>query len=313
MAEARLLESVTERDVDLLFLEEFHVSETFNTWFAEEVFGESSRGLKFASAEHSVSDSALGESDILVKYVSDRDVITAILLEDKIDAVAQPDQAVRYAERGRKGQASGEWSRFATAIVAPGRYLGRGGDASRFDVQISYEKIIQWLLHNETDSHRGAYKARVLALAIQKRPPSDPPPMDERVTRFYRRYWEIARSEFPELDMKEPSDKSANSNWVGFRPKGIAKDRQINHKMDLGRVDLEVGGAAALVETWRSRYASHLASDTTIEVAGKSAAIRIPVPVLRLIEPFEEQIDAVRAGLRAAFRLYYQSRFIGGA
>ncbi|MDP3775548.1 MAG: hypothetical protein Q8Q85_14910, partial [Gemmatimonadales bacterium] len=112
--------------------------------------------------------------------------------------------------------------------------------------------------------------------------------------------------------MKEPMQKTVNSNWVGFHPKDLGKNRQIYHKMDIGRVDLEISGAADTVDQLRASYGSYLASDTTIEKAGKSAAVRIPVPVLDTQAPFDEQIDKARAGMRAAYRLYFQARLIGG-
>lgn len=307
-----ILEAITERDMDLLLLEEFHVSEPFRLWFAGKVLDEEARGLRFVNAWHSITDGSLGESDLLVLFANPDDRVSAILVENKVDAPLQPDQAQRYAERGHAGVQRGDWHRFKTVIVAPSGYLARGGDTAKFDAQLSYEMIKDWFDHHLSEV-RAAYRSKVLQMAIKQSRRGPPARIDERVTKFYRDYWGCARREFPELAMKEPTEKRAGSNWAGFHPKDLGKDRWIWHKMDIGRVDLEIKGAAASVDHLRAKYGLYLASDTTIEKAGKSAAIRIPVPVLDMFAPFEEQTDKARAGMRAAYRLYYQARAIGGA
>ena len=313
MKETPILAVVTERDMDLLILEELHVSESFSTWFAQETFGKQVGPVRLRDAWHSISDPSLGESDLLVLYTSADDSVLAVLVENKVDAPPQPNQARRYAERGRVGVERGDWHRFTTAIVAPNRYLARGGDVAEFAARVSYESISDWLGRNLPDRARAGYKANLLRMAIEQSRRGPTPRVDERVTTFYRQYWECARREFPELAMKEPVEKTANSNWVGFHPKDLGRNRQIYHKMDIGRVDLEISGAAGMVDQLRTSCASYLAPDTTIEKAGKSAAVRIPVPVLDTLAPFEEQMDKARAGMRAAYRLYYHSRLIGGA
>lgn len=313
MKDLLFLEGVTERDIDLLILEELHVSPLFGLWLAAEVFGAAAREWRFRNAWHSVTDPSLGETDLLVAYEVPDDTVSAVLLENKIDAPPQLDQALRYFKRGKDGVKRGRWHRFKTAIVAPSRYLERGGEATDYGARVSYESISQWLKQNGQDARRSSYKVKLLQMAISQEGRGRNPVIDARVTRFYRAYWECASSEFPELAMKEPIEKTANSNWVGFHPSGIPKNRQIYHKMDIGRVDLEIAGAAASAERWQAELKHYLASDTTIVKAGKSAAVRIPVPRLDLLAPFEEQIDKARTGMRAAYRLCYQSRLIGGA
>lgn len=90
--------SVTERDIDLLLLEELNVSEVFCRWFYNRVTGRRDTP-RCEGAWHSVSDAQLGESDLIAIY--DNGVV--VMLENKIDAAAQPEQGARYRRRGEKG------------------------------------------------------------------------------------------------------------------------------------------------------------------------------------------------------------------
>lgn len=100
MFESNIMEAVAERDIDLLILEELTVSREFAQWFYQENHLVPPTQGK-AKAFHSVSDAELGESDIVVLYDNGH----AILIENKIGAIAQKDQAKRYQQRGEKGLA----------------------------------------------------------------------------------------------------------------------------------------------------------------------------------------------------------------
>lgn len=68
-------------------------------------------------------DSELGESDLVVQFYNSNNQKCALLIENKIDAIPQPNQAQRYQERGAKGVEEGNWEIFKTCIVAPKKYL----------------------------------------------------------------------------------------------------------------------------------------------------------------------------------------------
>lgn len=91
------MEAVAERDIDLLILEVLTVSREFAQWFYQENHLVPPTEGK-SKAFHSVSDAELGESDIVVLYDNGH----AILIENKIGAIAQKDQARRYQQRGEK-------------------------------------------------------------------------------------------------------------------------------------------------------------------------------------------------------------------
>ena len=229
-----ILEAVAERDVDLLILEEVHSSPEFFSWLIEAVLGEHPTTPTLLGAWHSVSDPGYGELDLLLLFHRHAEEKFAFLLENKVDAPAQPGQAERYRQRGQKGTVDGEWGDFKTVIFAPQAYLEGNAEAARYDARISYEAVRDWFRSTEPRSSRTAYRAGIIQQAIDQSRRGYAPKVDARVTKFFHDYWLFASREFPELEMPEPGGKPAQSTWAGFRPKGVGKGRHLWHKMDVG-------------------------------------------------------------------------------
>ena len=135
------IEAVTERDIDLLLLEELNVSDEFAVWVYSKVTGRDDNA-SCEGAWHSISDAALGESDLIAIYDNDH----AILLENKIDANAQHEQGKRYRERGEKGIISELWASYSTCMVAPNLYLSKEKDSQVYDSTLGYEDLVGWFL-----------------------------------------------------------------------------------------------------------------------------------------------------------------------
>jgi len=87
----RYLEAVTERDIDLLLMEEFHISDDFVAWFCGEL-GLSS--VSPAGAWHSLCDPD-GQSDLLLRVLTEGRRI-GVLIENKVAAPEQDLQGERY-------------------------------------------------------------------------------------------------------------------------------------------------------------------------------------------------------------------------
>src|ERR1700693_2158188 len=96
------LQRVDERDIDLLLMEEFHVSPDFVTWFCERV---GLKDIEFGGAWHSLTDED-GETDVLLR-VRSGDTRMAVLIENKIAAPEQPEQDARYHLRGARARVAG--------------------------------------------------------------------------------------------------------------------------------------------------------------------------------------------------------------
>lgn len=287
--------SVAERDIDMLLLEEFNVSSEFASWFYSKVTGKS-QAPDCTGAWHSVSDSTLGESDLVVLY----DDGSAILIENKVDAVAQRDQGERYTLRGKKGVEKGQWVSFQTCMVAPLRYLEKEADSQHYDVCISYESVRDWFVKYSLDEKRADYKALVVEEAIKQNRRGYQPVTDLLVTRFWSDYWQLATRDYPALEMKKPGNKPSNADWPAFRPQSLSVDANIVHKLRRGVVDLQLAGAAGDLAEIEKQIKD---SDFQVVIASKSAAIRIEVTPVDRHQPFHLQKAAIEEGLQAATRL----------
>ena len=163
------LEAVAERDIDLLFIEELSISKSFRSWIYGMVWETNDHDLPFLGAWHSLIHSEYGESDIPAIFKDSHDHKTAILIENKIDALAQPNQAARYRSRGDAGIEKAWWHKYRTCMIAPQAYLDANSEAELYDVRISYESIKEWFQHvgethrkltrkNKTATRRDAMK-----------------------------------------------------------------------------------------------------------------------------------------------------------
>ena len=156
------LNDITERDMDLLFLEEFVCSAKFLEKFTNPI------GIKDAtvvSVYSSKTDIVLGESDMTI-VVKSGDELIGLLIEDKIDAAAMPDQAARYNLRGQKGIKQGDFDRFYVFIIAPHDYLINNTEAKKYPNKIEYETILSYF--TELNDSRSLFKIQQIEQAIEK-------------------------------------------------------------------------------------------------------------------------------------------------
>lgn len=295
------IQSVAERDMDLLLLEELHASPTFRTWIVEKLFGAGTRLRKFEGAWHSISDAKLGETDLLFCFQSFDGDVWAALIENKISALTQYRQAARYRKRGRKGREDGSWDRYKTCLIAPKAYFETLKPSETFDVYITYEDLAEWF-QSQGPADRGSYKAKFIKEAIEQNRRGYQITPDERISKFWRSYWQLCSSEFPQLAMKEPGPKPAGGTWPLFQPPNFDKRVQIIHKTEQGFVDLSFSGANA--GDLKMIYRPRLDNETMIEQTGKSAVVRVAVPKIDMFAKFETEADNVYVALQAARKLY---------
>lgn len=306
MQQDNAIRVVYERDIDLLLLEEMHCNPHFRGWLWQQCYDGDGRPATFRSARHSVTQPGLGESDLILVQEGADGRLRALLLENKVDALAQPDQAQRYRKRGNIGVEAGEWDRFRTGLVAPEAYLSASDNAHRYDVQLSYEAIQRWFKeHSEgaANPRRMAYKARIVANAIEQQRNAYPPAADEAVSRFWREYWRYVTSEFPQLRMNKPGKKSAKADWPEFTNTNRSPGHKLRHKLRIGAVDLQFSGLGARIEALRAANQERLPAGVHLLQTGSSASFRIEVPAIDTARPFAAQEEQVKAGLEAALRL----------
>ncbi|MBN2732392.1 MAG: PD-(D/E)XK nuclease family protein [Balneolaceae bacterium] len=295
------VETIQERDIDLLLLEEIKCNRKFTDWIILNTF-KRSKEYNFIGAWHSLSQIRLGESDLAFKIKINNDEII-FLIENKVNASFQTDQAERYRRRGEQRKAKGECDKYFTLLVAPGKYITRNDD---FDYYIEYEEIKEWFLQQTYLGERRTYKANVLKIAIEKLRRGYSPIVDTNTTNFWENYYEYAKLNFPHLNMRQPSPGiPVGSNFFMFFPKdiGLTEKDDMIHK-GYGAVDLQLGGRRTEIIQLKEKYSNHLLEEMKIVKAGKSAAIRIEIDPIDVTQDFNSQIHIIEDAFNKADMLY---------
>jgi hypothetical protein len=293
---------VTERDIDLLLLEELRSSTKFRVWWLTQVGYEKSVQHELIDVRHSVSDASKGESDLILRIRGLDGRRCAVMIEDKVSANPQPQQARRYRERGDYGTPL-EWDRYITVITAPRSYLNTQPEARGYDAQISHEAIRSWFECDSTlEPARAAYKMELLSRSISRRVSIYVPRKDSEVTTFRIGYQEIAAREFADLPLNLPPPESGSrATWMRFQ---TGKPGMfLIHKLKDGCVDLELRRQAMNLDSLRQHNRMLLTDGVALLQAGESAAFRIRVPKIDHRGDASAQLPAIREGLEAARQL----------
>lgn len=277
----------------MLFLEELNVSPDFGEWLYKKNILHGPIPIP-KKAFHSIVEADLGESDIIMLYENDH----AILIENKIAAVAQPEQAERYILRGEKGIEANNWESYSTCIIAPENYLRTSVDAMNYQNRISYETIRDWFMSKNTS--RDQYRAYIMSEAIEQNRRGYTTIPDPKVTSFWKDYWILASRNYPELGMKQPGTKPSNSTFIYLYPEILPKGYQLIHKVAHGFVDLQLANPPKKIDEYIELF-----SDLDIEVvqAGKSIAFRKHIERIEVQEDFLEQKQYVENAFHEALSL----------
>ena len=70
----------------------------------------------------------------------------------------------------------------------------------------------------KTRKHLRKHKSYLIRQAIEQNRRGYTPETDEAVTKFWNEYWEFCTKQYPELEMRQPGNKPAGSDWPTFRP-----------------------------------------------------------------------------------------------
>lgn len=299
MLETKFVASIAEHDIDLLVLEELSVSDEFRKWFSSKVFGYQLFQKKIGTW-HSVSDAQLGESDLIFIFEAVEGPRTAILIENKIDAPPQPQQGERYRLRGEKGLKEGYWEQFKTCVIAPDKYLSSSKHSESYDIEISYEDIMDYFHSKQSNDERFSYKANLLLDGIDKNRRGYQPEYDASMSTFVSEYFAFVSANYTHLAMQEAKPRPAGSTWVHFYPNFLPKGSTLAHQLTAGYVKLFFYGQASEFEALQERYKSKLPNNATMELAGKSVAIIMEVPKIDPISiSFSDQQIKVEEALNS--------------
>lgn len=289
----RYLETVAERDIDLLLMEEFQCDDRFGSWFCS-LLGLTE--VQPGGAWHSVSD-ADGETDLLFRVSVDGRRV-GILIENKIAAPEQDRQAERYHLRGVRSREAGKFDEYLTVMCAPRRYLDGLSDESAYQHSVSYEEVAGWF--EAQDGRRAVWRARILREAIERGRRGYTMQVSAVHTAFHLAYWEHLRRHHPRIFMAKPKSKGPGSTWIIMSGHDFPKGVKLNHKLDQ-RV-MELGFDRRRIE--EIQEAAHdLPSEVSAVQKGGTASLSVGVPVIEIGTDFSAQVDAIERALAAAYLL----------
>lgn len=291
---------VMENEIDLVIINSLASDKEFaNLIFAELNIPD----FEIFEIVHSLVDTELGESDIVVFGESAGRHI-AILIEDKINAGAMPDQAGRYKARADKLVREGIVDIAEYMLIAPSHYIETDSEASKYPHYIEYEKMLSYFTEDGD-----ALKSSIIEQAMNQEKSGYTPVRNDAVTEFWQKYYQYRRKNYPELILSEVEGaRGSKAAWPYFKTNN--KKMRIVHKSERGYVDLELPGLGGFEDNLKLQLEGVIAEDMYVANASKSAAIRIRVPKEFFDETFEEQTDSINACFEAVLRLFIFSEHI---
>ena len=284
---------VTEKDMDMLILEELVAEQSFANLFLQQV---NKSGAEVISVEHSKSDVELGESDItvIVEWHGKRH---ALLIEDKIDAVAMENQCDRYFKRGDKAVTAGEYEGYDVFIIAPKKYLEENEEALKYPSQVSYEECFEYFA--EKGDNRSLFKMQQIEMAIENQKHGYQVKENIAVTRFWNGYIDYQEKYFAQLGLvSSKGAKGSNATWAHYKIKGWSIPHQMFHKMEKGCVDLTFYGAKKKVDILEKELEKYIPDwkqkSITVECTGSSACLRTKVSRIDVLQPIDDQMETLK-------------------
>lgn len=287
------LDTTLERDMDLLIMEEFICSPQFARIFLDAV------GIKcdytIGQVIHSMRDIDLGESDI-VFILNIGNKCHALHIEDKIDALAMPNQSRRYALRAEKDIAAGKYDEYSVLIVAPAKYLSANQEAQKYEHQVQYEQLRAYFAVRK--DLRSQYKLALIDRAIYDQKAGYQYEANPGVVSFCAAMDAYQKEHYPVLPI------GTQAWWRGY--KTIISTATIVYKANKGFCDLQFSNCTR--EDLLAKVKDYLSDRMTVEKAGKSASVRISVSPVWFENRFEDKVNEVDEALAAMMELYQLSR-----
>jgi hypothetical protein len=295
------LDSIEERELDLLLLTELHGSPDFRQFVVQKATGRAEQA--FQGAWRSVFDS-LGETDVLL--LSDVEGIgrVAFMIEDKIDAVFQDRQAERYRARGAAGVAEGAWDTFRTCLCAPALFIEPYRALGEWDCFLTLEDIIAWLDSRLLNDARGAFFSAALTRATGKFTKGGFV-ADERASAFWQAYQAFCLRTYPDVELAPLRPvQSKNPPWPRFAVSRLPSDVRLEYKSWKGHVDLTLNERP--IDAMRALIGHLCDPPIILQPAGGSTALRLVVPILNHLESFAGQEESAHMSFRAVQALLRQ-------
>lgn len=161
---------LSERDMDLLVIEEIMSSKPFRDWLVTKLYNNTRQLREFIGVFRCFELAPLGSVDILMLFKDVSGRKCAILVENKIDQPKQNLQAQRYFEFGEAGIQQGGWDEYLTCLFSPQAYFSTLEPSEYFSSYLSYEELCVWfqnaVMNHSITPDRAGYKIRFVQQAI---------------------------------------------------------------------------------------------------------------------------------------------------
>jgi putative lipoic acid-binding regulatory protein len=288
------IDATLERDMDLLIIEEFITDKEFANIFLSKVdIGD----YEIEEAIHSKTDAEFGESDIvfILKVSGKRH---AIHIEDKVDAMAMPNQCDRYSKRAAKDIAKGQYDSYSVLIVAPAKYLSENTEAQKYPCKVTYEELADFF--RAKDGARYQYKLALIERAIIEQKNGYQYEADARMVAFCAAINEYQKENYPSLPPFS----------VAWWPEcfSLMKGAKLLFKANKGYCDLQF--KKTTIAELCSKVQNFISPRMHIVEAGKSASVRIEVKPIDFEKPFSQFSNEVDEALKALCELYELSKVV---
>ncbi len=272
--------TVSERDMDLMFMNAFSFDKGFLQVFIDKT--------DIPKAEYSITEVSLsktdkdGESDITV-VIEGSGKKYGLLIEDKINALAMPDQQKRYTIRGEKAVKKHEYDEYRDFIVCSRNYYEINEEAKKYTYFVSYEECAEYFAGSDIPFAETWIQQIQQAITKSKR--HSETEVDEASNSFYNKYKDYQEIHYPQLDLR--TDRAGNGWWAHYATR--YKNVYLYHKIPQGYVDLTFPNAASkmdglsnmartLNEAIGSALKLHGLNKIIALPTGKAGALRIEVP-----------------------------------
>lgn len=321
------LSHATERDVDLLLVEELHSSLDFALWMASQV-DVSSRIGSWGVKHSKRRTQSRREIDIFVEILHEDKSRSAILIENKLDTSEQPDQAESYREE--LDALANDYDRSAMIIVCPKDYAVKHVSfTGKFDAVVTYEAIEGFFreMANEASSEtvlRYQFRADLIDQAINKHRRGYTPIPEKIVGDFNAQYVSLLRSVAPEIipgpSMLKPANPRESTSMIFDQTKTLAglpadiRPRRFAHELGRGSerranyVAVTFGGWGKILPILANEGVDGFGAVFTASRATKTrpnSGLKIALPTAPVDNraDFDEQLSIIEEGMREALRL----------
>lgn len=270
---------ISERDMDMLFLQAFASEPGFVELFINKIKEKASRDVcTFSDKYHvskielSKSDPELGESDIEV-VIEAGGKKYALLIEDKIDAIPMPKQRERYIQRGQLGKKNQKYDEFYDFIICPEKYTKGSNEANDFSFLVTYEECRAFF--EQSTCPLKEIWIQQIDEALKKSKATSKVIINEASNKFLNDYANYLSSNTKYRDLNFKTNLKSNGWWIYFGTRAGNKT-YIYHKTQEGEVELIfAAGADKAVQVNHMLQLVNRNIDGSIKVkkAGKSIAL----------------------------------------